>query len=223
MVGRRDEPALVHSVERRTMEALLADLDQGPKVHQDATGIVGPWEADRPQVVERREQSMDSLQLGAENRARRVVLVARAAAREMVWELQPERRDGPLRERVEPLAQREHRVSTPPGLAWLQQLDEPLREREHRARLAAAAQSSASQLFRLVRELEQQLCRQSRGQLRQAKLLVPMRQQEARQALQPGAISQLWPSPVFRLRPRLPGRRPDRSACARAQDRKSVV
>lgn len=85
----------------------------------------------------------DSLRLDAENKARRVVLVARDAAREMVWELQLDHRDGPQRELMEvrPLAQREHRVSMPLGrLAQLRPLDEQLREPERRARLAAARQ-----------------------------------------------------------------------------------
>jgi len=194
MADRWGELARVHPDERRTKEALLADLGQGLKVHRDATGISGLL-ADRPQVAERQGQLRNSLRLDAENKVRRVVLVARAAALEMAWELQPERRDGTRRELLEAqLAQREHLVSRRQALVWLQQLDEPLLERDRRVRLAAAAQSSASRRrFRLVRELELQPCRLSPVQLRQAKLRVPMRQPEARQVLQLGATSQ--PSP----------------------------
>jgi hypothetical protein len=194
MVGRWDEPALVHPDERRTTEALLTGLAQDLKVRRDATGISGLW-ADRPQVAERQGQLRNSLQRGAENKACRVALVARAVARETVWELRLERLDGPLRELMEarPLAWREHPVSTPLRLAWLRQLDEPLRERERRAPLVAAAPSRAWRLFRLVRELEQQPWPLSRGQLLQAKLRVPTWEPEARQVLRPDVTSQ--PSP----------------------------
>jgi hypothetical protein len=105
MVGRWDAPAPVHSAGRRTKVARRDDLGQGRKVHRDATGIFGPW-ADRLQIAERQGQPRDSLRLGAENKVRRVGLVAPAAAQEMVWELQLERRDGLLWELMEarPLA-----------------------------------------------------------------------------------------------------------------------
>ena len=217
-MGHRDAPALAHSVGHRMKAVRRDDLGLGLKVHRDATGISGPW-ADRPQVAEHQGQPRDSLRLDAENKVRQVGLVGRVAAQEMVWELRLERRDGPLRALMEAqsLAQWEHPASTPLGPAWLQQQGEPLRERGLRAQPVAAGQSPASLLFRLARELKQQPCPLSQGQLRQAKLLVPMRQQEARLVLQPGAISPPWPSLVSRLLPRLPARRPGRSACARAQ------
>jgi hypothetical protein len=161
MVGRWGVPALVHQAGRRMKVARLADLALGLKVRQGAKGIFGPWE-DRPQVVERPGQSRDSLRLDAGNKVRPVGPVVRAAAAETAWEMQPERRDVRQREPMgaRQLAQLVRPVSTLQALARLRQQVELLPEQVRRERLAAGAQSPASRRFRLVRALEQPLCRQ---------------------------------------------------------------